>query len=256
MPFKDKDVDLLLAQCGRMCCICKKLHQVQVHHIVPSNEGGSDDIKNGITLCPNCHDEVHERSHYSPGCTSRRYSPSELKLHRDQTKKIARKERDWTEGSTSWSEDRSLILFYAQCLDRSAFRTYFHQELSFADFDRAIADTITAINTGCTKVGETTLPIAKGKVFLIHREWRETMDTIAQTLEQIRTELRNDLGLNEMLMYQDRFGRHHQGRFHQESDLGHKIDQKRQEILNHMNAILRELSQSPLKDLIMRTSND
>jgi hypothetical protein len=256
MPFKNKDIDSLLAACGRMCCICSKLHQVQVHHIVPTSEGGSDNITNGITLCPNCHDEVHGRSHYSPGCTSRRYSDSELKLHRDRTKKIARKEHDWAEGSGAWSEDRNLILFYAQCLDRAAFRTYFHQELSFAQFDRALADTITAINTGCTSIGQSTLQIAKGKVFLVHREWRETMDTIVEKLEQIRAELRDDLGLNDMLTHQDRFGRHHHEHFHRETNLGHRIDQKRQDILDRMNALLTELKQPPLKDLIKSGSTN
>lgn len=248
MSFSQKDVDRLLAECGRMCCICKKLHQVQVHHIQPLSEGGSDGIANAITLCPNCHDEVHERSHYSSGCTSRRYSISELKLHREFTKKIARKEQDWAPGSRTWTEDRHLILFYAQCLDRPAFRTYFHQELSFADFDRALADTITAINTGCTKVGDSTLPISKGKVFLIHRDWREAMDTAVEKLEEIRDALRRELGLNNMFMDHDRFGRHH-SRFHQTTDLGDWIDQTRQEILDSVNSILKELDQPPLKDL-------
>lgn len=253
MSFKNKDVNRLLAQCGRMCCICKRLHQVQVHHIVPSSEGGLDNIDNAITLCPNCHDEVHWRSHYSPGCISRLYSTSELKLHREITKKIARKERDWTEGSRVWTEDRSLMLFYAQCLDRSAFRTHFHQELSFADFDRALADTITAINTGCTKVGESTLQIAKGKVFLIHREWREIMDDIVETIEQIRAELRNDLGLNEMLMNKERHSWPRHRRFDQDSDLSNRIDKRRQEIINRMNEVLKELKQPPLKNFFTST---
>lgn len=254
MQFKQSDVDQLLAECGRMCCICKKLHQVQVHHIVPTSEGGNDDIDNGITLCPNCHDEVHGRSHYSQGCTSRLYSLAELKAHREHTMKVARREKDWAPGSEAWSEDRNLILFYAQCLDRPAFRTYFHQELSFADLDTAIADTITAINTGCTRIGESTLQIAKGKVFLVHRDWRQAMDSIVEKLEQIRADLREGLGLNEMLMHLDNpRGRH--ARFRRPTELGDLIDHSRQEVIDAMNVMLKEVNQLPLRDLLERVAS-
>ena len=50
-----------------------------MHHIEP----GDNNIENGIPLCPNCHDEVHTA--YSPGRTTRTYSPAELKRHRKRT---------------------------------------------------------------------------------------------------------------------------------------------------------------------------
>ena len=82
MTFQQAEVEELLAATGRRCCLCKKLHQVQVHHIVPKEQGGTDDIDNAIPLCPNCHDEVHGRQ--GPGRTTRSYSPEELKLHRQR----------------------------------------------------------------------------------------------------------------------------------------------------------------------------
>lgn len=82
MAFKKKEVEELLAKTGRRCCICGLLHRIQVHHIIPMEEDGSDDIDNAITLCPNCHDEVHS---YAPGRTTRKYSVSELKLQRQET---------------------------------------------------------------------------------------------------------------------------------------------------------------------------
>ena len=36
------------------CCFCENL-DIEVHHIVPENEGGLDDMSNGAPLCPNCH---------------------------------------------------------------------------------------------------------------------------------------------------------------------------------------------------------
>lgn len=83
MSFDAAEVDRLLVQTGRRCCICKTLHRVQVHHITPQGQGGSDNIDNAIPLCPSCHDEVHIG--YAPGRVTRQYTPAELKLHRQQT---------------------------------------------------------------------------------------------------------------------------------------------------------------------------
>lgn len=83
MGFKQSEVDKLLADTGRRCCICGILHNIQVHHIIPQEDGGSDEIDNAIPLCPNCHDHVHIK--YSKGRTTRSYTPNELKLHRERT---------------------------------------------------------------------------------------------------------------------------------------------------------------------------
>lgn len=83
MGFDKKEIDQLLADCGRRCCICGHLHTVQVHHIRPKEKGGTDDITNGIPLCPNCHDAIH--TCYSSGKTTKIYSEQELKLHRQRT---------------------------------------------------------------------------------------------------------------------------------------------------------------------------
>jgi len=103
MIFRKTEVEKLLADTGRMCCLCRTLHSVQVHHIVPRNEGGSDDIDNAISLCPNCHDEVHGRQHYVQGRTTRTYTPTELKLHRERTIELASKATDWSPGNQVWT---------------------------------------------------------------------------------------------------------------------------------------------------------
>ena len=37
------------------CCRCQSI-SVQVHHIIPQKDGGSDDIDNAAPLCSSCHD--------------------------------------------------------------------------------------------------------------------------------------------------------------------------------------------------------
>lgn len=86
MAFNQAEAEVLLAQTGRLCCICKRLHRVQLHHIIPKEAGGSDDIDNAIPLCPNCHDEVH--SGPASGRVTRSYTPGELQQHRQQTMRI------------------------------------------------------------------------------------------------------------------------------------------------------------------------
>jgi hypothetical protein len=37
------------------CCVCKSIG-IEIHHIVPKSEGGSDEIDNAAPLCPSCHE--------------------------------------------------------------------------------------------------------------------------------------------------------------------------------------------------------
>ena len=89
MSFNINEVEQLLADTGRLCCICHTLHDVATHHIIPIKNGGSNAIDNAILLCPNCHNSVHVK--YAPGRVTRQYTPSELKLHRQRTIEAVRK---------------------------------------------------------------------------------------------------------------------------------------------------------------------
>jgi len=55
---------------------------MEVDHIVPKAEGGTDEYDNAIAVCFDCHAEIH---HYNPAHPKgRRFRPNELKAHRDQ----------------------------------------------------------------------------------------------------------------------------------------------------------------------------
>src|SRR5436305_13441321 len=102
MPFLQKDAERALVLCGRHCCLCHKFcgTNIELHHIVPESEGGSDAIDNGIPLCFDCHAEVE---HYNPQHPrGRKFTESELKAHRDAWyAKVA------TSGSTTASAEHT-----------------------------------------------------------------------------------------------------------------------------------------------------
>jgi hypothetical protein len=254
MAFKQEEVEQLLADTGRRCCLCGTLHKVQVHHIVAKDNGGSDDIDNAIPLCPNCHDEVHGR--YTYGRSTRTYTSRELKLHRQRTIELVRKEADWVPGSAAWNQDKELILFYAQCLDRPAFRTHFHEEMSFSAFDRAMEDTLLALNTGYWRTRDgAIIDRAKGKSYVVHAEWRDKLDKITQLVEEIREKFHEAVGFNEML-YRLRHRAPHrmmhemememEARFRYNRPVGEWMDEKRNEAIELLNSILEEIGHQPL----------
>jgi Fe2+ or Zn2+ uptake regulation protein len=55
MPFPQSVKDGVLRMAAFRCCRCEKIGGVEVHHIIPEEFGGSDDIDNAAPLCPNCH---------------------------------------------------------------------------------------------------------------------------------------------------------------------------------------------------------
>jgi len=251
MGFNKKEAEQLLVDCGRRCCICGRLHRVQVHHLVP----GDDRIENGIPLCPNCHDEAH--TDYSPGRTTRPYTAAELKQHRKRTIDQVKREGKWKPGGADWRKDKKLVEFFAQCLDRPAFRTHFHEELSFSAFDHAMEDTLVALNTGYWRTRDGTLiRRAEGKARVINPQWRQKLERITSLIEEVRRRFSDQFGLNEMLfrLHGPRHVHHPEMEafmegFRADRELGAWMDANRQEAIDIMNSLLDEVGMQPLRGL-------
>jgi len=56
MPFSELIKKEVRQKAAFQCCRCQKIG-VEVHHIIPEEYGGLDDIENAAPLCPNCHDD-------------------------------------------------------------------------------------------------------------------------------------------------------------------------------------------------------
>ncbi|MDY7031709.1 MAG: HNH endonuclease [Thermodesulfobacteriota bacterium] len=110
MSFPPSIAERALLECGRYCCLCHKFRgfKMELHHIVPKEKGGEDTYENCIPLCLDCHAEV--RAYDSKHPKGRKYSPSELRAHRDRwynmVKKGALVSRETSDGSSTFLPTR------------------------------------------------------------------------------------------------------------------------------------------------------
>lgn len=82
--FKQQEVDELLKNCHRRCCICHRWCGVKIEtdHITPTEEHGSSDINNAIPVCFECHAEIHSYNPRHP--RGRKFRAEELRMHKEQ----------------------------------------------------------------------------------------------------------------------------------------------------------------------------
>lgn len=55
MAFSEKIKYNVKQKSHQSCCVCKSIG-IEIHHIVPQTEDGSDEIDNAAPLCPSCHE--------------------------------------------------------------------------------------------------------------------------------------------------------------------------------------------------------
>lgn len=93
MGFDPAEATDLLAACHRCCCVCHRFCGVKIEldHIVPSGDGGSDDIDNAIPVCFDCHAEIHHYNTRHP--KGRKFRPEELRRHREEWLRLCKEGR-------------------------------------------------------------------------------------------------------------------------------------------------------------------
>ena len=82
--FSENDKIKCLLWCDRHCCRCGEAcgTDIEIHHIIPKGEGGSNDIDNAIPLCFKCHSDIGKYNKNHPLGT--KYKPKEIQTRRDQ----------------------------------------------------------------------------------------------------------------------------------------------------------------------------
>lgn len=149
------------------------------------NDMSSDERKsyeNGIWLCQTCSKLIDS--------DVQKYTVDKLKRWKEITELMAADELE-TGTKNELADDRELIKFFVYCFDRPAFRDSIYQEGRMEDFDKAIEDTIIALNTGVLKDrNNNILRKSEGKSYIKNDVWREDLNVIGDMLSLLRRRLR------------------------------------------------------------------
>ena len=77
-----------------------------------------------------------------------RYPKELLQSWKQLAEQTAILEVETTSSTPAFEKDKELVQFYLECFDRPAFQDDIYQEGRMEDFDKAIEDTLIALNTG------------------------------------------------------------------------------------------------------------
>lgn len=150
LGFKQSDVERLLVECHRRCCVCHRYcgFRMEIDHLKPIADGGTDSYDNAIAVCFDCHAEIH---HYNPKHPKgRRFTQDELKAHKDQWLKFCAENPAALAGTVPPAEGGAL----ERLLSELMFNRYLIEAnrpaalLEIAQFRRAISEgTFTWLNS-------------------------------------------------------------------------------------------------------------
>ena len=132
-------------------------------------------FENGIWLCQSCSKLIDT--------DITRYPKELLQSWKQLAEQTAILEVETTSSTPAFEKDKELVQFYLECFDRPAFQDDIYQEGRMEDFDKAIEDTLIALNTGVLRTRDgSILKQADGKSSVQNSLWREKLYTITDML--------------------------------------------------------------------------
>ena len=138
---------------------------------------------NGIWLCQSCAKLIDS--------DTKRYTIELLRAWKQIAEEYAITEVATNTVGNTVDGDVSMIKFYVQCFDRPAFQDEISQEGRMEDFDKAIEDTIIALNTGILRTRDgLIIKQSEGKSTINNSMWRQKLDNIGDMLVSIRRRLK------------------------------------------------------------------
>ena len=127
-------------------------------------------FENGIWLCQSCSKLIDT--------DITRYPKELLQSWKQLAEQTAILEVETTSSTPAFEKDKELVQFYLECFDRPAFQDDIYQEGRMEDFDKAIEDTLIALNTGVLRTRDgSILKQADGKSSVQNSLWECTVPT-------------------------------------------------------------------------------
>jgi len=139
----------ILNRDGYKCQHCKgksKDKKLHVHHIIWKSKGGSDEPKNLITLCSECHSELHDGKFELKGKRSKTKHATEIGIVKSQLKKSSWEFEETFGYITKWKREQVLRLSKSHVNDAVAIccgegefvtprnNTYFKRHVAAGDY--------------------------------------------------------------------------------------------------------------------------
>lgn len=191
MPFSSAVRTEALVRSGRRCALCLRFKgvKVEVHHIDPESVSHDNSLQNAIPLCFDCHADA---GHYNPAHPKgSKLTADELRRHRDRLWSLVEQGKVLPEASL----DVRYLELLRRAFDRPAFSTPFRQEGRMEDFERAIDDTVLALNTGVfrTRDGHVIGDIGFGKSAVPRADWQRQLGDLETRLLHLRADVASAL---------------------------------------------------------------
>lgn len=260
--FSSATKELLANRVGRKCSnpMCRKLtcganenpekitNIGVAAHICAAAKGGPrydesmtpqerKSFENGIWLCQPCSKLIDT--------DTTRYTKEILQNWKRIAEEMSIMEVETSSPAQNFNEDKELVQFFVECFDRPAFKDDIYQEGRMEDFDRAIEDTIIALNTGVLRTRDgVVLKQAQGKSAIQNPIWREKFEVISDMLVSLRRRLK-------IAEAEKAYSKHGTGEevFYCFSDreLGDWFNLTRDEILKVLSSVCKEAGLHELK---------
>lgn len=227
-PNSDPEKDSSIGVAAHICAAAPKGKRYDVN--MTSKE--RKNICNGIWLCQSCSKLIDT--------DEARYTVELLHKWKEISEEAALLELETLLPTEYSGQDKELIEFYVQCFDRPAFRDDIYQEGSMEDFDRALEDTIIALNTGVLRTRDgNVIKTAEGKAFIQNIEWREKLYNVVDILTSMRRRLK--IAQDEQA-YSFFVTENNRGIYcFQDRELGEWFNYSREEVLKIMSSICRKV---------------
>lgn len=186
---------------------------------------------NGIWLCQNCAKLIDS--------DTKRFTVELLSAWKQIAEEYAITEVCSNATMQNADNDISLINFFVQCFDRPAFQDNINQEGRMEDFDKAIEDTIIALNTGILRTRDgVIIKQSEGKSAVNNPMWRNKLDNIGDMLISIRRRLKIAEEENAFTKSDNRD--HEVFYCFRDRELEKRFNFTREEILKILSSICRE----------------